>query len=93
MLDACKKLWSAVLEQAVSDAQGDCNSERKEARKWFLSENCGTASFLWICKILDLEPDLFRNAYRDEWSDPKTYPRDGTYIGPEWENASRCLQY
>ena len=66
MQDACKKLWSAVLEQAIRDAQGNYDSE--EARKWFLSEDDGTASLIWICDLLGLEPDLFRKAYRYEWS-------------------------
>jgi hypothetical protein len=68
MPDACKRLWSAVLEQAISDVQGDSNSDREEARKWLLSENYGTASFLWICDVLGLEPNFLRNAYRNEWN-------------------------
>ena len=68
MQDACKRLWSAVLEQAVTDAQGNCDSRREEARRWLLSENYGAASFLWICDMLGLEPDFFRNAYRYEWN-------------------------
>jgi len=68
MQDACKRLWSAVLEQALTDAQGNYNSLREEARKWFLSENYGAASFLWICDVLDLDPDFLRNVYRNEWN-------------------------
>jgi len=68
MQDACKRLWYAVLEQAVKDAQGYYNSRREEARQWLFSENHGAASFLWICDVLGLDPDFFRNAYRYEWS-------------------------
>ena len=64
MDDAFKKLWSAGLEQALRDVQGNYYSYREEAREWFLSENYEPASFLWICDVLGLQPDQFRNAYR-----------------------------
>lgn len=67
MEEAFKKLWSAVLQQALRDAQGNYYSYREEAREWLLSENHETASFLWVCDVLSLDPDLFRNAYRQEW--------------------------
>ena len=67
MQDAYKRLWFAVLEQALTDAKGKHYSYREEAREWFLSEKYETASFLWICDVLDLDPDSFRNAYRYEW--------------------------
>ena len=69
MQDACKRLWTAVLAQAVTDAKGNYYRDREEAREWFLSENYETASFLWICDVLGLDPDLFRNAYRCDRND------------------------
>lgn len=68
MQDACKKLWAAVLEQAMTDAQEHHESYGEEARKWLQSENLGTASFLWVCDVLDLDPGLFRTAGRYDWN-------------------------
>ena len=66
MEDACKRLWTAVLRQAITDAQGSYDVYRQKARDWLLSENREPHSFLWICEVLGLEPDLFRTFYRYE---------------------------
>ena len=68
MQDACKRLWAAVLEQAMTDIQEDHDSHGEEARKWLQSENPGTASFLWVCDVLDLDPALVRTACRYDWN-------------------------
>jgi hypothetical protein len=65
MSDGNRKLWFAVLEQATKDAEGDVkgpyNKYIKEgARVWFRRENQGIGSFLWVCLMLDLNPEVVR---------------------------------
>ncbi|TET63088.1 hypothetical protein E3J48_03070 [Candidatus Aerophobetes bacterium] len=55
MEKTCKRLWHAVLEQAIKDAHWDV-----AARAWFWSKNQGIGSFLWICSVLGLSPELIR---------------------------------
>lgn len=54
--DACKRLWAAVLDQAIRDALGGNLYLRKTAWAWFHSEHQRVGSFLWICTILGLNP-------------------------------------
>jgi hypothetical protein len=61
MEETCKRLWIAVLKQAIEDAR--CNNyhrNREKTLSWFSSENQGTGSFLWICSILGFNPNLIR---------------------------------
>jgi hypothetical protein len=57
MIDA-RRLWLAVLMQAISDLIGDGYSGyhratiRYFARLWFTSDNHEPGSFLWICDHL-----------------------------------------
>jgi hypothetical protein len=67
MSNGYRKLWFAVLEQAIKDSEGYLVSSRddndrikQEARRWFLSENQGIGTFLWICLMLDLNPEFLR---------------------------------
>jgi hypothetical protein len=60
-----KKLWSAVLNQAIKDAQEIHSVYAEDARSWFSSKSQGTGSFIWICLILDLDPDAFRSVYQE----------------------------
>ncbi len=48
----CKRLWHAVLKQAIKDARWDLT-----AQLWFCSKDQGIGSFLWICTLLDLSPE------------------------------------
>ncbi len=64
---ACRKLWAAVLEQAIKDARDETSktlrverADGQTAQHWFHSENDGIGSFLWICEMLDLEPRFVR---------------------------------
>jgi len=50
---ACKGLWCAVLQQAIKDSRWDVT-----ARSWFFSEDQEVGSFLWICTVLDVNPEL-----------------------------------
>lgn len=61
----CKTLWSAVLNQAINDAQEKYSIYVEDARVWFRSKSQGTGSFIWICMILDLETDAFRSVYQE----------------------------
>jgi hypothetical protein len=60
MEETCKRLWIAVLKQAIEDARGNYHRNREKALSWFNSENQGTGSFLWICSILGFNPNLTR---------------------------------
>ena len=67
--EACQDLWQAVLEQAVKDARGTRRYHRivKEAREWFRSEDENPGSFLWVCRILRLDPEAVRGAVEKEY--------------------------
>lgn len=60
--EACRRLWAAVLKQAIEDAQNHKVADivKDEAMGWIRSENQNVGSFEWICSTLDLEPDLLR---------------------------------
>jgi len=63
-----RRLWAAVLIQAVRDVGGygrfDSEPQRRRiqyfARLWFASDNRDVGSFLWICDELELEPSWIR---------------------------------
>ena len=69
MMKVYKKLWTAVLERAINDAQGDVKDYRgsyvkyitEAAGSWFHSKEEGIGSFLWICSQLDLNPEYVLN--------------------------------
>ena len=62
---ACKRLWCAVLQQAIKDSRWDVT-----ARSWFFSTDQEVGSFLWICTALDFNPTLIltllATRYHDE---------------------------
>lgn len=72
-VDPCRQIWAAVLNQAVDDLSGagtdragPCHKNARaiistRARRWFAAANRGIGSFVWICHILDLDPDRTRN--------------------------------
>ena len=68
-IEACKDLWLAVLEQAIKDARGTriYYSVVEEARDWFKSENEDPGSFLWICRLLGLDPEAVKNTVEKEY--------------------------
>ena len=55
-----RALWKAVLDQAFKDAEGNVGTydQREDARAWFASSRRDIGSFLWICEVLDLEPEI-----------------------------------
>ena len=67
--DSIRRLWVAVIEGAITDLRLEgrvrpkltTNSAHPEMeRAWFLSDATTPASFLWVCRLLDLEPDYLR---------------------------------
>jgi hypothetical protein len=65
-----KKLWSAVLEDAFQCCvNGQVSAESSSARRqeeverakaWFLDERMDTGTFLWVCRMLNLDPKKIR---------------------------------
>ncbi len=64
-----KVLLAAVLLQALRDACGvrlgadkrwDMPRVKRQARRWFLSNEVAPFTFLWIASHLDIEPGAFR---------------------------------
>lgn len=62
-----KKLWFAVLNQAIGDALNETTGEtaRAYAVDFFLDKSNKVASFNWICDFLDLNPEyVLKNVKR-----------------------------
>ena len=70
MVEACKKLWQAVLKQAIKDARWDVT-----ARLWFCSKDQGTGSFLWICSLLGISPESIRRLVGKKYDDEAIFAR------------------
>jgi hypothetical protein len=59
-----RALWSAILERAILDVQGnviltlheDPVTIRAEAQAWFESESEESGSFIFCCEVLDVSP-------------------------------------
>jgi hypothetical protein len=63
--DQCRKLWSAVMEQAIEDLSGDNPRIQQAAVDWFSNrQNDGVGSFVWVCQAIDLDPDSVRECIR-----------------------------
>jgi hypothetical protein len=69
----CRRLLAAIMVQAVEDwkamsarsrsgrrAAHSTKFDEAQLRKWFASELVGVRSFVWLCRVLDLEPDAVR---------------------------------
>jgi len=68
----CKRLWAAVLHQAMKDASADIMAARARntnnpqvndypAGTWLMSDKNGVGSLRWICDMLDMNPYTVRN--------------------------------
>ncbi len=82
MSNGYKKLWFTVLEQAISDAEGHVEGPKdyrklitERARAWFFRKNQGIGSFLWICLMLDLDPELVTRFAAKKYNSPYRKPR------------------
>jgi hypothetical protein len=66
-MDPERELWSAVLQQAISDFVGNVpkyeNREtvQRRATRWFTSTRIGAGSFHWICQNLGLDEAAVRH--------------------------------
>jgi len=54
------RLWFAVLERALQDLCERNPSIRRDAELWFKSDRRGVGSFLWVCELLDFNPQWLR---------------------------------
>jgi len=59
------RLALAVLEQAIRDLRSVDGSERArqwklDAIRWFRSADESAGSFLWVCQVLDRDPEKAR---------------------------------
>jgi len=59
--EGSKRLWAAVLEQAIEDVRRE-HGHADRARAWFQSEGEEVGSFLWICRMLDIDPKSTRKS-------------------------------
>jgi len=80
MEDEVKRLWAAVLDQAIKDTLDGKGAPRgqesiiaESARAWFASKSQEQGSFLWICDVLGFEPRAVRD-YVDYMAVDHTIP-------------------
>ena len=66
----CKKLWIAVLKQAIKDSQRDAKSSIVRSQLWFYHDSKEVGSYLWICDILNLDPESIRSSIKLEIQEP-----------------------
>jgi hypothetical protein len=64
---ACLHLWAEVLRVAFSEAAGPGTrpgsaafARRESARIWIRDDETRTGSFLWICSLFGLDPEVVR---------------------------------
>ena len=53
-----RNLWAAVLKQAIKDSRQCSKDSFNNPRLWFISESQEVGSFLWICAVLNIDPEL-----------------------------------
>jgi hypothetical protein len=58
-VDPEKALWLSVLIQALKDLF--IEKYAGPARGWIWCKDIRVGSFLWVCQILDLNPEKLRN--------------------------------
>jgi hypothetical protein len=60
------ELWTEVILQAIDDmdrrTSSASRSAQDSARQWFASENDGIGSFVWSCRVVDVDPSRVRSA-------------------------------
>lgn len=55
-----RNLWAAVLKQAIKDANQNTKYPFNNPQLWFKSDSHAVGSFLWICNILNIDPESIR---------------------------------
>jgi hypothetical protein len=60
------ELWTEVILQAIDDMDRRTSSASRSAedsaRQWFASERDGIGSFVWSCRVIDVDPSRVRSA-------------------------------
>ena len=56
------ELWTAVIVQAIKDLSSQDPRERRSASLWINSQSDAVHSFIWVCRITDIEPSFVRSA-------------------------------
>ena len=64
---ACRKLWAHVLAGALQDLQnrakyGNAVANRHIAHTWIDSDESAPSSFVWVCRVLEIDPERTRTA-------------------------------
>src|SRR5438067_1037566 len=55
-----RRLWRAVLRDALADLDSPSRSRRLDAREWIELDSFGWASFRWICDIFHINQRAVR---------------------------------
>ena len=55
-----KALAACVILKAIEDYQGKEEVWRRDAKRFFTSDSKRPYGFLWICEMLDTDPDKIR---------------------------------
>jgi hypothetical protein len=58
----CRRLWAAVLTQAIRDVENGSDGEREQALGWIFNGQKVGNSFDSVCEWLDLDPQRARDA-------------------------------
>ena len=64
-ISACKKLLVRILEQAILDLKKQ-DKYGYPAITWFNDKRDNIGSFIWICKILNMQPNITRASILNE---------------------------
>jgi len=85
----CKRLWAAVLLQAIVDAKSKDPIIKKGARYWLNSNGIEFNSFINICTILKINSKNIRKQLKGWNYDVATYmiEYDPTYGGTQRKNS------
>jgi hypothetical protein len=65
-----RAFWLGVVGQAVRDllypeVERSTPEERADAFDWLTSDAEGTYTYLWVCEITDVHPDVARRRLRE----------------------------
>lgn len=55
-----KALAASVILKAIEDYQGHERAHREDAKRFFASDSKRPYGFLWICEMLDTDPEKIR---------------------------------
>jgi hypothetical protein len=73
-IPAERRLWAAVLRQAVCDLGYHRSTLQHFTQLWFESDKREPGSFLWVCELLELDASRLRRRLF-ELADKKTQVR------------------